>query len=123
MIVSWETIRANLRKLTLRRTHFLRSDQRDFQMHRPSSFLAIFTFGALVSTAASAQTTGSTSHGPIIVNTPPSVGNGVANGVVKSSGSPSVSNGVANGVVKPAGSPAVGNGIGNGVVKSSTVQQ
>ncbi len=57
------------------------------------------------------------------VTTPPSVDNGVANGVVKPSGSPSVGNGVANGVVKPAGSPSVDNGVANGSAKSSTVNQ
>lgn len=57
------------------------------------------------------------------VQTPPSVDNGVANGVVKHAGAPSVGNGVANGVVKPAGAPSVGNGVANGVMKSTTVNQ
>jgi hypothetical protein len=70
---------------------------------------------ALFAGQASAQT--------VVTSTPPSVDNGVANGIVKHAGAPSVDNGVANGVVKQPGSPSVGDGIANGVVKSSTVNQ
>jgi hypothetical protein len=57
------------------------------------------------------------------VSAPPSVGNGLANGVVKPAGAPSVGDGRANGVVKRSGSPSVGDGVANGVVKSTTVNQ
>lgn len=57
------------------------------------------------------------------VSAPPSVGNGIANGVVKPAGAPSVGDGRANGVVKPSGAPSVGDGVANGVVKSTTVNQ
>lgn len=57
------------------------------------------------------------------VSAPPSVGNGIANGVVKPAGAPSVGDGRANGVVKRSGAPSVGDGVANGVVKSTTVTQ
>jgi hypothetical protein len=57
------------------------------------------------------------------VTAPSSVGNGIANGVVKPAGAPSVGDGRANGVVKRSGAPSVGDGVANGVVKSTTVNQ
>ena len=57
------------------------------------------------------------------VTAPPSVGNGIANGVAKPAGAPSVGDGRANGVVKQGGAPSVGAGVANGVVKSTTVNQ
>lgn len=91
-------------------------------MNKLFGHVAISAFAVLVAGAAVAQTAGGKSS-PIVVNAPPSVANGVANGVVKSAGSPSVNNGVSNGIVKRSGAPSVGDGIANGVVKSSTIQQ
>lgn len=96
------------------------------QMKNTLCQVAISAFAVLITGTAMAQSAGTAGTGqssPIVVTSPPSVDNGVANGVVKSAGSPSVNNGVSNGVVKRSGSPSVGDGIGNGVVKSSTIQQ
>lgn len=54
---------------------------------------------------------------------PPSVDNGLANGVVKPSGSPSVSNGISNGIVKQPGAPSVGNGVSTGAAESPSLEQ
>ena len=89
--------------------------------------LATVACAALVAGSAAAQSVQTTvpdgGQGGRPVAASPSVGDGIANGVVKPSGSPSVGNGVANGVLKRPGSPSVGDGIANGVLKSSTVQQ
>ena len=89
--------------------------------------LAVAAAGMVLAGAALGQTVTSgvpagSQARPLVV-APPSVGDGVANGVVKPSGAPSVSNGVANGVVKQSGAPSVGDGVANGVVKSTTMQQ
>ena len=75
---------------------------------------ALLLVGISAAPAADTQTT---------VTTPPSVDNGVGNGVVKPAGSPSVGNGVGNGVVKAPGAPAVSDGVANGVAKSPMVEQ
>lgn len=64
-----------------------------------------------------------TSQAGASISTPPSVGNGIANGAVKPAGAPSVGDGRANGVVKREGAPSVGDGVANGVVKSTTINQ
>lgn len=94
-------------------THMSRDMPRPFRFPLAAAFL-------LLAGAARAQTSGQGTTEP---TTPPSVDAGVANGIVKQSGSPSVANGVANGVVKMPGAPSVGNGVGNGAVQSSEVQQ
>lgn len=93
----------------------------------PRSVCAIFTIAACLATGSlQAQTvvtgTGGPQESAATITTPPSVNNGVSNGVVKPAGSPSVSNGVSNGIVKPLGAPSVSNGVANGVAKSPTVQ-
>ncbi len=57
------------------------------------------------------------------ITTPPSVDNGMANGIVKHAGSPSVGNGLANGVVKWPGSPSVGDGLADGVAITPAFEQ
>lgn len=85
--------------------------------------------GALLSSPVQAQEIidlthppGGNGQQPEIIS-PPSVDNGIADGIAKTAGSPSVGDGRANGVVKQPGSPSVGNGIANGVVKSTTINQ
>ena len=99
-------------------------------MHQPRRYAAVgasILLALLHAGPAAAQAvislepqTDQIGHG---VNAPPSVGNGIANGVVKPAGAPSVGDGRANGVVKQSGAPSVGDGMANGVVKSTTVNQ
>ena len=93
--------------------------------HTAITILLLFGALGLASTAAQAQLIiqGGKQQTGAVVDAPPSVDDGLANGDVKHAGAPSVGNGVANGVVKQPGAPSVDNGVANGSVKSSTINQ
>ena len=94
----------------------------NYPLFFPSAMVGMLLAGAaLAQTVTNGMPAGA--QGRSLVTTPPSVDNGVANGVVKPSGAPSVSNGVANGIVKQPGAPSVGDGVANGTLKSTTTQQ